>query len=110
MNATELFALAERLRLRGEQVIAFINDTRNSVRAERLAECEEAERARQEAEKAREEAERQRQHELAMVELQRNERPRESNAVNKKGPKLPTFVDGTDDLQFICKDLRDLQE
>ena len=35
---------------------------------------------------------------MAMADLQRNERPRESNAVNKKGPKLPTFVDGTDDL------------
>ena len=43
MNAAELFALAERLGLRGEQAIAFISDTRNSARAERLAEREEAE-------------------------------------------------------------------
>ena len=43
MNAVELFDLAERLGQRGEQAIAFINDTRNLARAERLAEREEAE-------------------------------------------------------------------
>ena len=43
MNAVELFDLPERLGLRGEQALAFINDTRNLARTERLAEREEAE-------------------------------------------------------------------
>ena len=85
--------MAERIGLQGEEAVNFIKEMRDTARAERAAEREEQ----------RQEAERQRQHEIEMTNRHRNnsaEERREGTTgnTNKKVPKLPAFIDGTDDL------------
>ena len=85
--------------MEGNEALQFIPEQKELQRAERQEAREEAERAREEAERARDEAERQRQHEVQMAELLNREGRREYEWVNGgKYPKLPSFLDGKDDL------------
>ena len=116
MGCQQLMELAASIGLQGEEAVVFIREQQQIARderaeerefdaAERQREFEAAERHREfeAAEKQREfeVAERQREFELEIARIKsenRQCRSQRKNNDHRKSPKLPTFVDGKDDI------------
>ena len=84
----ELQNIVETMGLRGQEALQFIREQQELARTLRQEE-------REEAEKQREEAERQRQHELTLQQAAPGT-GQAQNGNERKTPKLPKFIDGTD--------------
>ena len=89
----EQIAAVERIGLTGEAAVNFIREQQEIARRER--------REEREANRQREEANRQREHEIQLrtMKLQTNQfNDGRQRSDNKRGLKLPAFVDGTDEI------------